>query len=168
MQNSPVPVVMVRHPEKRRKKMQKRMNNPNRRGYSAILDQSAMSHQKTEMSSREIIQASETEAEAVAKAIGLSGRLGRRKESWKEGSEAESGKSEGEEGDESEPDTPSPTGQVYVEGTGIEDMPNYVGDPDSSSEGVERMRVASEKSESAAQETEGKAVDQRNRPTGDS
>lgn len=137
MQNSPVPVVMVRHPDKRQKKMQKRMKDPNRKGYSTILDQSGSIDYKASMSDHTVLEASETEAEAVAKAIGLSSRLGNWKGFKKEGSEAGSTKSEGEEGDESEPETPSPTGAVFVEGPGIEDMPNYASGPEEESEGLE-------------------------------
>ena len=77
-QNSPVPVVVVRHPDKRRKKMDKRKNDPNRKGYAAILNKSASlpgSEPTTTMKGGKIIEAEAGEAEAVAKALGLKSNL---------------------------------------------------------------------------------------------
>ena len=153
MQNSPVPVVMVRHPEKRRKKMQKRMNDPKRRGYSAILDQSASTSRGSPLARHNIIETSDIEAEAVAKAIGLSSKLENPKASRKEGSEAGSVKSDAEEGDESEPDPSSPTGVAFVEDSGIEIMPNYVGEPDDEADSAEPV-VQPEKDTTTSEQKE--------------
>ena len=162
-QNSPVPVVVVRHPDKRQKKMDKRKNDPNRKGYAAILNKSASlpgSEPTTTMKGGKIIEAEAGEAEAVAKALGLTSNLA----NWKgfgfkkddtgivtvveggttpaanaeENKQKERGnindqKEEEEEGqdDESEDSgNESPTGAMYTESGGIETMPNFVGEPD--------------------------------------
>lgn len=69
--------MVVRHPDKRQKKMDKRKNDPNRKGYAAILDKSASIPESvsTTMRGGKIIEAEAGEAEAVAKALGLSSKL---------------------------------------------------------------------------------------------
>lgn len=81
IQNSPVPVVVVRHPDKRRKKMNKRKNDPNRKGYATILNKSASipGSEHSTLKGGKIIEAEAGEAEAVAKALGLSSNLASRK-----------------------------------------------------------------------------------------
>ncbi|KAH0537216.1 hypothetical protein FGG08_005958 [Glutinoglossum americanum] len=80
LQHSPVPVIVVRPTSKREKKKKKRQADPNRRGYLDILERSAVGSEKPghvlDRSSRESIggetpPASEGEALAVAKAVGL-------------------------------------------------------------------------------------------------
>ena len=186
-QNSPVPVVVVRHPDKRQKKMNKRKNNPNRKGYATILDKSASipGSEHTIMKGGKIIEAEAGEAEAVAKALGLTSNLA----SWKgfgfrrdggeiltlsEGNIAPSvkddkseqsaakndkeedkeGNGEDEEDDEDEDEDgedeensgrESPTGVMYAESGGIENMPNYVGGgEDDLDEDVERLALSDE------------------------
>lgn len=76
-QNSPVPVVVVRHPDKRQKKMNKRQNDPKRKGYATILDKSASipGSVHTSLKGGKIIEAEAGEAKAVAKALGLTSNL---------------------------------------------------------------------------------------------
>lgn len=83
LQNSPVPVVVVRPSDKREKKKKKRLADPNRRTYQDIRDQSGHAgSQMLDKSEREKVvaqsigQASEGEAAAVAKAIGIPGSHG--------------------------------------------------------------------------------------------
>lgn len=79
LQNSPVPVVVVRPEDKRAKKKAKRLANPMRKGYSSILDNATVSgggdfHALAKEAPGE---ADGEEAMAVAKAIGLNrGALG--------------------------------------------------------------------------------------------
>lgn len=134
MQNSPVPVVMVRDPEKRRKKMQKRLKDPTRRGYSAILDQSA----SVDQAEQTALVESDHEADAVAKAIGLSSRLNNWRGFRKEESEVGGTKSDGEADDsESNSDSSEIVDVPYVEGDGIESMPNFTGDDSGSKDAAD-------------------------------
>ncbi|KAH0547976.1 hypothetical protein GP486_008282 [Trichoglossum hirsutum] len=80
LQHSPVPVIVVRPTSKREKKKKKRQADPNRRGYLDILEKSAAESGKTghvlerssgEGTTGEQLPASEEEALAVAKAVGL-------------------------------------------------------------------------------------------------
>ncbi|SLM41496.1 universal stress protein family domain protein [Lasallia pustulata] len=73
LQNSPVPVVVVRPSKKRDKKKQRRLANPSRSGYKDILEKSRMLHksERNKMVEHPGGEASEKEAKAVAKAIGL-------------------------------------------------------------------------------------------------
>ncbi|KAI4211663.1 MAG: hypothetical protein LQ351_005566 [Letrouitia transgressa] len=82
LQNSPVPVVVVRPSAKRLRKKKKRLADDKRRGYQDVLELSgakgSQSLNKSEMD--KLVgetggEASEQEAEAVAKAIGLSKSL---------------------------------------------------------------------------------------------
>lgn len=83
LQNSPVPVVVVRPTAKREKKKKKRLADPTRRGYINILEKSGASgSQMLDKSERDKVVgqsvggASEVEAQAVANAIGLPGNIG--------------------------------------------------------------------------------------------
>ena len=73
LQNSPVPVVVVRPEEKREKKKRKRLADPSRQNYSSILDQTNGSGSGAfeDLSQQSRGGASDNEAAAVAKAIGL-------------------------------------------------------------------------------------------------
>lgn len=80
LQNSPVPVIVVRPTAKRDKKKRKRLADPNRRTYMGILEQSgANGSQMLHKSERDKLigqhggDPTEKEAEAVAQAIGLPG-----------------------------------------------------------------------------------------------
>lgn len=80
LQNSPVPVVVVRPSDKREKKKKKRLANPGRRTYQDMLDQSG-SHMLDKSEREKVLrqpigEASELEAAAVAKAIGISSNTG--------------------------------------------------------------------------------------------
>lgn len=77
MQNSPVPVIVVRPQHKRMKKMRKRQANP-KQGYVTVLNQSKQgaSGAFETLTGQPVAEASEHEAEAVAKAIGLPGTFG--------------------------------------------------------------------------------------------
>lgn len=138
LQNSPIPVVVVRPQHLRQQKMEKRLADPNRQGYSAILEQSNVVGSKAfeNLVGHGVVEASDHEAEAVAKAIGLPGHFGK----WKGFKMGEGPDSSGYEGDESEgatfsmaastksgieseDDSPSPTGPMIIEST-FEDMPN--------------------------------------------
>ena len=81
LQNSPVPVVVVRPEEKREKKKKKRLADPSRQKYSSILDRTNASGSGTFEGSTQQSggEASENEAAAVAKAIGLNEGFG----AWK-------------------------------------------------------------------------------------
>ena len=73
LQNSPVPVVVVRPQDKREKKKQKRLADPSRQTYSSILGQSGASGGSAfdTLASQPKGTATQNEAVAVAKAIGL-------------------------------------------------------------------------------------------------
>ena len=80
LQNSPVPVVVVRPSEKREKKKKKRLANPGRRTYQDMLDHSG-SHMLDKSEREKVLrqpigEASESEAAEVAKAIGISSNTG--------------------------------------------------------------------------------------------
>ena len=127
LQNSPVPVVVVRPEEKRERKRKKRLADPSRQNYSSILDQTNASgsgafESVTRQSGGE---ASENEAAAVAKAIGLNEGFGAW-EGFKKGGEdgppltkTVSGRSDAT----SEAESPSPTGPLMNDCDG-EDIPD--------------------------------------------
>ena len=73
LQNSPVPVVVVRPEEKREKKKRKRLADPSRQNYSSILGQTNASGSGAfeDLAHQSGGEATENEAAAVAKAIGL-------------------------------------------------------------------------------------------------
>ena len=73
LQSSPIPVIVVRPSRKRNKKKMKRMGDTNRRAYNKILDQGGHVLDKTNRSSiiGPLPEATDQEADAVAKAIGL-------------------------------------------------------------------------------------------------
>lgn len=126
LQNSPVPVVVVRPEDKRAKKKAKRLADPTRKGYSSILDNATTSgsgdfHALAKRTPRE---ADGEEAMAVAKAIGLNqGALGE----WK-GFE---GEHEGvplmrtvtARSDAATDDTPSPTGPLELDDADLDEVP---------------------------------------------
>ena len=96
MQNSPVPVVVVRPEDKRKKKKNKRLADSRRQGYSSIMRQSnAGAGSSGALESQPSAgEASETEATAVAKAIGLNeGAFG----DWKGFDKKEGGDDGGED-----------------------------------------------------------------------
>ncbi|CAD6594290.1 MAG: hypothetical protein ASARMPREDX12_008592 [Alectoria sarmentosa] len=111
LQNSPVPVVVVRPEEKREKKKKKRLADPSRQNYSSILDQTYVYESLARQSGG---KASETEAAAVAKAIGLNKGFGAWKGFKKEDEDGSpltktlSGRSDVT----SEAESPSPTGPL--------------------------------------------------------
>ena len=126
LQNSPVPVVVVRPEEKREKKKRKRLADPSRQNYSSILDQTNASGSGAfeELAQQSGGEATENEAAAVAKAIGLNESFG----SWKgfknEGIDdsplrmAENGRSDAT----NEAESPSPTGPLMDDSI-LEDVP---------------------------------------------
>ncbi|MCJ1403902.1 hypothetical protein MMC11_007125 [Xylographa trunciseda] len=78
LQNSPVPVIVVRPSAKREKKKRKRHADPNRKSYLGILEKSGADSntmldniESPNLSGQEDGQAREEEARAVARAIGL-------------------------------------------------------------------------------------------------
>lgn len=127
LQNSPVPVVVVRPEEKREKKKKKRLADPSRRNYSSILDQTNASGSGAfeSLARQSGGEASENEAAAVAKAIGLTDGFGAWKGFKKEGEDGSpltktvSGKSEAT----SEAESPSPTGPLVMDDSALEDVP---------------------------------------------
>lgn len=108
--------MVVRPEEKREKKKKKRLADPSRQNYSSILDQTyASSSGAYESLARQSGgKASETEAAAVAKAIGLNKGFGAWKGFKKEGEDGSpltktlSGRSDAT----SEAESPSPTGPL--------------------------------------------------------
>ena len=116
-------MVVVRPTEKREKKKKKRLADPTRRGYLNILEKSgATGGQMLDKTERDKLvgasggEASETEAQAVAKAIGLSGNVGVfagfRKETRDDGGEPLSKVTSAKSDYTSGPDSPSPTGAL--------------------------------------------------------
>ena len=68
-----MPVIVVRPTAKREKKKRKRLADPTRRSYLGILEQSGLAGSQTLDKGLSTGEASETEAQAVAQAIGLPG-----------------------------------------------------------------------------------------------
>lgn len=168
LQNSPVPVVVVRPKDKREKKKLKRSADLNRRGYSTILDQSDTTGSGAfeNLVGQSGGEASEHEAEAVAKAIGLPGAFGDWKGFTKEGSGVEDTQLEGNGSEHVKKDvtalyedgaplsrhasvksdyteSPSPEGPLVIEGPDFEDMPNFkgLGDAEASDDEVNREEL---------------------------
>ena len=126
LQNSPVPVVVVRPSAKREKKKRKRLADPNRKSYVGIMKESGASGSqvlnKDEMD--KLVgpswgEASEHEALAVAEAIGLPGNTGafaalrkERNPSRDEYGEPLSRVTSTRSDYTSEPESPSPTGYL--------------------------------------------------------
>ena len=128
LQNSPVPVVVVRPEEKREKKRKKRLADPGRQNYSSILDQTNASGSGAfeSLARQSAGQANETEAAAVLKAIGVSEGSG----AWKgfkkdieDGApltKTVSGRSDAT----SEAESPSPMGPlILMDDSALEDAP---------------------------------------------
>ncbi|KAL2057735.1 hypothetical protein ABVK25_002119 [Lepraria finkii] len=116
LQNSPVPVVVVRPEDKRRKKKNKRLAGSKRQGYNSILRQSNASASASASgaldSQQSGAEANETEATAVAKAIGLNeGAF----DDWKGFDKKEDTADEGEE-------IGTPLSKARTSGTTKEDM----------------------------------------------
>ena len=128
LQNSPVPVVVVRPEEKREKKKRKRLADPSRQNYSSILGQTNASGSGAfeDLAHQSGGEATENEAAAVAKAIGLN-----------EGFSAWQGFQKDGEGEDDSPltstvneksdtaneaESPSPTGPL-VDDSLLEDVP---------------------------------------------
>ena len=118
--------MVVRPEEKREKKKQKRLADPSRQNYSSILDQTNASGSGAfeGLVQQSVGEASENEAAAVAKAIGLNEGFGAWKGFKKEGEDglpltiAASARSEAT----SEAESPSPTGPLMDDPTS-EDVP---------------------------------------------
>ena len=129
LQNSPVPVVVVRPEEKREKKKKKRLADPSRQHYSSILDQTnASSNGAVEgVAQQSGGEASQNEAAAVAKAIGLNEGFGAWR-GFKKESEDESPLTtvSGRSDATSDGDSPSPTGPLMDDST-LEDVPETDG-----------------------------------------
>lgn len=129
LQNSPVPVVVVRPEEKREKKKRKRLADPSRQNYSSILDQTNASGSGAfeDLSQQPRGNASDNEAAAVARAIGLNEGFDTWKGFKKEGEDdppptiTVSGRSEAI----NEAESPSPTGPLIDDST-PEDVPEIV------------------------------------------
>ena len=126
LQNSPVPVVVVRPEEKREKKKRKRLADPSRQNYSSILGQTNASGSGAfvDLAHQSGGEATENEAAAVAKAIGLNEGFGAWKGFKKEGEDDSplmstvNGKSDATNDAES----PSPTGPLMDDSL-LEDVP---------------------------------------------
>ena len=135
LQNSPVPVIVVRPTAKREKKKRKRRADPSRRSYMDILEKGeATGSQILDKIDRDKLaenfstEAGETEAKAVAKAIGLPPDFAGSKEPRRgsEGVDQEgspltkvvSAKSDYTSG----PESPSPTGGLSPDETFQEEM----------------------------------------------
>ena len=126
LQNSPVPVVVVRPEEKREKKKRKRLADPSRQNYSSILGQTNASGSGAfeELAHQSGGEATENEAAAVAKAIGLNEGFGAWKGFKKEGEDDSpltstvNGKSDAT----NEAESPSPTGPLMDDSL-LEDVP---------------------------------------------
>ena len=118
--------MVVRPEEKREKKKKKRLADPSRQKYSSILDQTNASGGGAfeGLAQKSGGEASENEAAAVAKAIGLNGGFNAWKGFKKEGEDGSplttnvSGRSDAI----SEAESPSPTGPLMDDYT-LEDMP---------------------------------------------
>ena len=126
LQNSPVPVVVVRPEEKREKKKRKRLADPSRQNYSSILGQTNASGSGAfeDLAHQSGGEATENEAAAVAKAIGLNEGFGAWKGFKKEGEDESpltstvNGKSDAT----NEAESPSPTGPLMDDSL-LEDVP---------------------------------------------
>ena len=126
LQNSPVPVVVVRPEEKREKKKRKRLADPSRQNYSLILDQTNASGSGAfeDPAPQSGGEATENEAAAVAKAIGLNEGFGAWKGFKNDGGDdspftsTENGKSDAT----NEAESPSPTGPLMDDSI-LEDVP---------------------------------------------
>ena len=126
LQNSPVPVVVVRPEEKREKKRKKRLADPSRQNYSSILDQTnATSSGAFESLVRQSAgKASKDEAAAVAKAIGLNEGFGVWKGFKKEDEDGLALTTSARSNTTSEAEeSPSPTGPLALEESMLEDVP---------------------------------------------
>ena len=132
LQNSLVPVVVVRPEDKREKKKAKRLANPTRQGYSSILVNATASGEGVSFDAvsrhQRAGEASDGEAQAVAKAIGLKERA--------------TGSGDGMEGaplsrtvsvksEAATEDSPSPTGPLVIDDEGLEEVPKMelLGEP---------------------------------------
>ena len=161
LQNSPVPVVVVRPEEKREKKRKKRLADPGRQNYSSILDQTNASGSGAfdSLARQSAGQANETEAAAVLKAIGVSEGSG----AWKDFKKAvEDGSPltktvSGRSDATSEAESPSPTGPlVLMDDSALEDTPEMEGLGPSALSDVNQEWEDADDEEGA----EGKALDE--------
>ena len=126
LQNSPVPVVVVRPEEKREKKKRKRLADPSRQNYSSILGRSNASGSGAfeDRAPQSGGEATQNEAAAVAKAIGLNEGFDAWKGFKKEGEDDSpltstvNGKSDAT----NEAESPSPTGPLMDDSL-LEDVP---------------------------------------------
>ena len=161
LQNSPVPVVVVRPEEKREKKRKKRLADPGRQNYSSILDQTNASGSGAfeSLARQSAGQANETEAAAVLKAIGVSEGSG----AWKDFKKAvEDGSPltktvSGRSDATSEAESPSPTGPlILMDDSALEDTPEMEGLGPSALSDVNQEWEEADDEEGA----EGKALDE--------
>ena len=143
LQNSPVPVVVVRPSKKRDKKKKRRLADPSRSGYKDILEKSGMLHksERNKMVEHTGGEASEKEARAVAQAIGLPtaftgafGGLGKKDksaiEAKGEGAPLSRVVSARSDYTTDDPESPSPTGAL---------SPDMQSSMDAKSPGFERL-----------------------------
>jgi len=130
LQNSPVPVVVVRPEDKRAKKKAKRLADPTRKGYSSILDHATASgggdfHALAKEAPGE---ADGEEAMAVAKAIGLNqGAFGEWRGFENEGEGAPLARmTSTAKSDVGTEDSPSPEGPLIVDDAELEEVPDQL------------------------------------------
>ena len=163
LQNSPVPVIVVRPSAKREKKKQKRLADPKRKNYVTILEQSGIigsqaltADDKSKLVEADGEVASEAEAHAVAKAIGLAGaHRGSdvpRKVSFASDPDAEGVPLTKAASSHSEwaiePDVPSPTGPKAAEPSFLQDTWKL------ESEDPENLTMSEDETDGEAEEEE--------------
>ncbi len=129
LQNSPVPVVVVRPEDKRAKKKAKRLANPTRRGYSSILDNANASGGGDfhALATEAPGEADGEEAMAVAKAIGLDqGAFGERKGLESESEGAPLARMRSVKSDIGTEDSLSPDGPLVMDDAELEEVPDQL------------------------------------------
>ena len=124
LQNSLVPVVVVRPEDKREKKKAKRLANPTRQGYSSILSNATASGEAVPLDvvsgQQKMGEVNEGEAQAVAKAIGLKEKAIGSGEGMEGAPLSRTVSVKSEVGTE---DSPSPTGPLIIDDEGLEEVP---------------------------------------------
>lgn len=129
LQNSPVPVVVVRPEDKRAKKKAKRLANPTRKGYSSILDNATASGSGDfhSLAKEAPGEADGEEAMAVAKAIGLNrGAFGEWKGVERESEGAPLTRMRSVKSDTGTEDSPSPDGPLAIDDAELEEVPDQM------------------------------------------
>ena len=143
LQNSPVPVVVVRPEDKREKKKAKRLANPTRQGYSSILNSATAGGNAIAFDSlsgpQSAKEAKDDEAEAVAKAIGLKGIA---TSGGKEPDGAPLSRTAGMKTGVGTEASPSPTGPLIMDDEALEEVPEMeaLGSPELSEAEVEEQK----------------------------